>query len=182
MSPPCSLTMLYVIESPRPVPVPTSFVVKNGSKTRLAISAGIPGPVSSKTIRIRSRSSDETIRIFFRASGTSSSASRAFVSRLMKTCSSWMGLPCTMSASGQRSRSTSIAAQAQLLLHQRERALDHLVDVDGLERDGSRAAERAQVGDDLRRLPHLLHRLLEVLARALGRQLAHVIRSMTLPT
>ena len=75
----------------------------------MAISAGIPGPVSSKTILIRSRSSDETIRIFFRSSGTSSSASRAFVSRLMKTCSSWIGLPCTVSSSGQRSRSTSIA-------------------------------------------------------------------------
>jgi len=70
ISPPCSLTMLYVIESPSPVPVPTSFVVKNGSKTRLAILAGIPGPVSAKTILIRSRSSAETIRIFFRSSGT----------------------------------------------------------------------------------------------------------------
>ena len=56
--------MLYVIESPRPVPAPTSFVVKNGSNTRLAISAGIPGPASWKTIRIRSPSSDEAIRIF----------------------------------------------------------------------------------------------------------------------
>src|SRR5262249_8988206 len=53
ISPPCSLTMLYVIESPRPVPVPTSFVVKNGSKTREAMSAGIPGPVSWNTIRMR---------------------------------------------------------------------------------------------------------------------------------
>ena len=29
--PPCSWTMPYVIESPRPVPFPISFVVKNGS-------------------------------------------------------------------------------------------------------------------------------------------------------
>src|ERR671922_631414 len=50
ISPPCSLTMLYVIERPRPVPEPTSLVVKNGSKTRDSTSGGIPGPVSANVM------------------------------------------------------------------------------------------------------------------------------------
>src|SRR5207247_9174504 len=43
--PPCSLRMLYVIESPSPFPVPTSFVVKNGSRMRSSPSRTNAGPV-----------------------------------------------------------------------------------------------------------------------------------------
>ena len=43
--PPCSCTIAYATVSPSPVPFPTSFVVKNGSKILLFISAGNPGPV-----------------------------------------------------------------------------------------------------------------------------------------
>ena len=32
MYPPVCFTMPYTVESPRPVPLPTSLVVKNGSK------------------------------------------------------------------------------------------------------------------------------------------------------
>jgi hypothetical protein len=49
-------------------------------------SSGIPGPVSEKAIRILSPSRLEAIRIVLRFE--SASASLAFVSRLMKTCSS----------------------------------------------------------------------------------------------
>src|SRR5690606_17747657 len=35
---------------PRPLPLPTSLVVKNGSKTRVWFSAGMPGPVSLTSI------------------------------------------------------------------------------------------------------------------------------------
>ena len=63
ISPPCSLTMLYVIERPRPVPAPTSFVVKNGSKIRDWISSAMPGPESARTIWICSPSSRDEIRI-----------------------------------------------------------------------------------------------------------------------
>src|SRR5260221_9403357 len=38
------------MERPRPVPAPTSFVVKNGSKMRCSSPAGIPGPVSHTNI------------------------------------------------------------------------------------------------------------------------------------
>src|SRR5215831_16911629 len=53
-------------------------------------------------------------------------------------------------------------AQPQLLLHQGQRALDHLVDVDGRERDRRGAAEGPQVRDDRRRLLHLLQGVLEL--------------------
>ena len=41
--------MPYTVESPRPVPFPGSFVVKNGSKMRSRISSGMPCPVSLTT-------------------------------------------------------------------------------------------------------------------------------------
>jgi len=44
------------MSSPRPVPSPTSLVVKNGSKIRSRISAGTPGPVSPISTRARSPS------------------------------------------------------------------------------------------------------------------------------
>ena len=47
MRPPCSVTMPWQIESPSPVPSPSDLVVKNGSKTRAAISSEMPGPSSA---------------------------------------------------------------------------------------------------------------------------------------
>src|SRR5215212_2418518 len=46
ISPPCPLTMRRTMSSPSPVPSPTPLVVKNGSKMRLFICRGIPGPSS----------------------------------------------------------------------------------------------------------------------------------------
>src|SRR4029453_8873843 len=46
MRPPWRSTMPYEIERPRPVPCPTGFVVKNGSKTRACTSGDMPGPSS----------------------------------------------------------------------------------------------------------------------------------------
>ncbi len=37
----------YAVESPRPVPLPIAFVVKNGSNTRARVSASMPLPVSA---------------------------------------------------------------------------------------------------------------------------------------
>src|SRR5690606_30708242 len=46
--PPCfSTTTERAIASPCPVPLPTGFVVKNGSKMRSRMPSGIPAPVSS---------------------------------------------------------------------------------------------------------------------------------------
>ena len=44
--PPSSVTMRWHIARPTPVPEPTGFVVKNGSKTRPATWRGMPPPVS----------------------------------------------------------------------------------------------------------------------------------------
>jgi hypothetical protein len=46
ISPPSDVTIAWAMESPRPDPCPTSLVVKNGSKIRLRVSGGMPGPVS----------------------------------------------------------------------------------------------------------------------------------------
>ena len=39
--------MRYTVESPSPVPCPTGFVVKNGSKTRARVSSSMPAPSST---------------------------------------------------------------------------------------------------------------------------------------
>ena len=53
--PPCFSTMRAQMLSPKPVPSPFAFVVKNGSKMRSAASTGMPGPLSSiATITSRS--------------------------------------------------------------------------------------------------------------------------------
>ena len=46
MKPPLCFTMPYTVARPRPVPLPTPFVVKNGSKMRAFVSASMPRPVS----------------------------------------------------------------------------------------------------------------------------------------
>ena len=46
MVPPWFLVMMkYDTGSPRPVPTPPAFVVKNGSKARRPVSASMPGPL-----------------------------------------------------------------------------------------------------------------------------------------
>jgi len=49
--PPWLRTMVKAVESPSPVPFPTSFVVKKGSKMRLMTSGGMPPPVSATVTR-----------------------------------------------------------------------------------------------------------------------------------
>ena len=45
IEPPWSIMIDIAIESPSPVPLPDSFVVKKGSKTRLASSSAPPLPL-----------------------------------------------------------------------------------------------------------------------------------------
>src|SRR5450756_3046606 len=47
ITPPWALTMPWLTDSPSPVPLPTSFEVKKGSKIRLRFFSGIPQPVST---------------------------------------------------------------------------------------------------------------------------------------
>ena len=46
IAPPWALTMPWLTDRPSPVPLPTSLVVKNGSKIRCRFSSGMPQPVS----------------------------------------------------------------------------------------------------------------------------------------
>ena len=48
--PPCCWMIPYDTLKPRPVPSPTFFVVKNGSKIRGTTSRGMPGPLSATVI------------------------------------------------------------------------------------------------------------------------------------
>jgi hypothetical protein len=48
--PPSCLVMPNTVVIPSPVPSPTSFVVKKGSKIRARVAASIPAPVSLTTI------------------------------------------------------------------------------------------------------------------------------------
>lgn len=48
----CSLTMLNTMESPSPVPLPGSLVVKNGSKMLFMFLSEIPDPVSVKIMML----------------------------------------------------------------------------------------------------------------------------------
>src|SRR5213079_1818011 len=104
--PPCSLTIPYVMDRPRPVPFPTSLVVKNGSKILCSRPGGIPGPESANATSTAAGPTELEMRIALR--GESATASRAFVNRLMNTCSSWMGLAMTTVSSEPRSTMTSI--------------------------------------------------------------------------
>src|SRR5207249_1161837 len=79
--PPCSCMIPYVMDRPRPVPLPTSLVVKNGSKIRRPSPGGIPFPVSAKATSTASEPTEPMMRIALR--GESATASRAFVNRLM---------------------------------------------------------------------------------------------------
>ena len=67
------MTRRRTISRPRPVPLPTGLVVKNGSNRRSRISAGMPGPLSTTrtTTRCRSRFAVTSTRP---ESGTASSA------------------------------------------------------------------------------------------------------------
>jgi PAS domain S-box-containing protein len=89
MSPPSASTMFRQMESPRPVPTPCGFVVKNGSKMRSATSGGIPAPVSctASTARPRASVPVET-RISFASAFPSGMAWAALMSRFSATCPS----------------------------------------------------------------------------------------------
>src|SRR2546421_6651011 len=56
--PPACFTIPYTVASPSPVPLPLSFVVKNGSKMRALVCSSMPMPVRSEehTSELQSRS------------------------------------------------------------------------------------------------------------------------------
>src|SRR6185295_10282808 len=79
--PRCAMTILYATCSPRPMPAPTSFVVKNGSNSLLRFSGAMPRPVS----RILTITSPPSLRVESRTWPRFSMAWPALTKRLMKT-------------------------------------------------------------------------------------------------
>src|SRR3972149_2089156 len=99
--------MLYTIASPRPVPLPTSFVVKKGSNIRSLVFSSMPAPVSEAARRAYGpgfpypwtllKASSSVTRLSSRLRcPPSCMASRALVARFMSTCSIWPESPRTM--------------------------------------------------------------------------------------
>src|ERR1051326_1860936 len=92
-APPC-LSMIFA-EIGRPSPVPSSLVLKKGSKSRCCTSGGIPGPLSSTsmtmTSALRPFSSDVSLRARKVIFPSCSMLSAAFCTRLISTCLSCCG-------------------------------------------------------------------------------------------
>src|SRR6266849_2965433 len=147
------------MDKPRPVPLPTSLVVKKGSKIRFSNPGGIPGPLSWKFSSTISASVRPVMEIRFR--GQSTKASRALASTLMNTCSSWIQLDEDL-------------AVAHLFLQQREGAMDHFVNQEPLATGGRGPAKGAQMRDDLGRLADLLHGAVELAQQLLGAGTIHL--------
>src|SRR2546430_5638200 len=68
------------MDRPRPVPFPTSLVVKNGSKIRCSSPDGIPCPVSANETSTAPEPVEPAMRMALR--GASATASRALVNKL----------------------------------------------------------------------------------------------------
>ncbi|OGS05890.1 MAG: hypothetical protein A3I76_01240 [Elusimicrobia bacterium RIFCSPLOWO2_02_FULL_61_11] len=84
----CPATMPKEMDRPRPVPFPGSLVVKKGSKILSMQSAGIPGPLSATSTRMKPPIFLVLMdRSFFPS--WCSIESCALPIRFMKTCWSW---------------------------------------------------------------------------------------------
>ena len=151
--PPLWCTIPNTVESPSPVPLPSSLVVKKGSKICALVSASMPEPVS-ETIR-RTVSARASVAIVSRP--PVSIASRALIARFITTCSSWQRSATSgqgASSSSKRSSNCAPIRRASSGPH-----LPHdLVEVQRPRAQRLAAAEREQA----------LRELGRALARALG--------------
>jgi hypothetical protein len=83
--PPCSLTMPWLMDSPRPVPSPSALVVKKGSNTCVASASDMPGPSSITSIATPSSQRRARTRIL-PGRPVDAMACAALLIRLTKTC------------------------------------------------------------------------------------------------
>ena len=108
--PPCCLIIPKTVARPRPVPLPGSFVVKNGSKMRAKFPGAMPLPVSvTRRLTWRpgfasgSRAVSTAVKFFSPVSMTSwpppGMASRALTTRLRST---WSSIPASARVSSAR--------------------------------------------------------------------------------
>ena len=96
ISPPQPVTSRWQIDSPSPVPMPTLFVVKNGTNSRFIASGVMPSPVSATVTTMRPPAPCRVrMRISFRSACPSGSAWTAFITRFRNTWLSRDSLPST---------------------------------------------------------------------------------------
>ena len=129
IEPPWDSTMPYATASPRPVPFPRGFVVKNGSKMRSRSASSTPIPVSVTRSAICGggpATSSVSIREAHRPPGM---ASRAFRTRFRSTCSSSPASPETVLRAAAE-RSLDLDAPGERARRQRDDLGDDLVQVD----------------------------------------------------
>ena len=124
-SPRWRTTILRAMSRPRPVPSPGSFVVKNASKTRSAISGGTPSP-SSSTSTLR-KSPERDVRIVTRP--FSPAATTALSMRFVQTWFSSGAFASMCGSEWSYSRTISTPRSAHLVREDRQRALEAFVDV-----------------------------------------------------
>ncbi len=104
--------MPYAVESPSPVPLVLSLVVKNGSKMRSRVARSMPMPVSdtesitywpgaTPTCSAAHSSPRVTLAVSMVRLPPFGIASRAFTTRLTSTCSSWPASALTLPASAE---------------------------------------------------------------------------------
>src|SRR6476619_2986868 len=102
--PPCRSAMRRLTESPSPVPSPSFFVVKNGSKIRGSTVGGMPEPVSLTSTRHTPSATD--VRIV--STPPPFMACTAFRIRFIKTCSIICRSTMRLSEAGPSSVSSRI--------------------------------------------------------------------------
>ena len=175
--------MPNTVESPRPVPLPISLVVKNGSKIFSISSGGMPWPVSRTSISTWSpagvppRPSAEagpgsvTFSVRIISLPPSGIASRALTARFTITCSNWL----TSAFTGQTSRPcfSSRATRSPSSRLSRSVSSDNAFpDVHHLRAQGLPARERQELADEARRPVGVLLDLHDVLEGRIGRPVA----------
>ena len=194
-------TIPYTVASPRPVPLPSCLVVKNGSKTRARVAASIPTPVSLTESARRSAGTSlwmaaedscegQVGRLDGEAARRAGMASLALTARFMTTCSICPGSARTGQSRGawrDTSCTSSPISAAQHALHAVDQrvqvehpGLEQLLSAEGEELPGERrralAAWRISSRSS-RTLRPLVPRLAEHLAVAAddGEQVVEVV-------
>ena len=157
--PPLWLTTPYAVARPSPVPLPVSFVVKNGSKARVRVSSSMPVPVSVISTATKGSASESTSLVEIVSTPPSGIASRPLIAMLSTTCASWSGSVST-SASAVCERRRQLDLGADRAGEHRLQVADDVVDVEPLGQQHLLAAEREQLPRQGRGvgggLPHLV--------------------------
>ncbi len=131
----CCLTMPYTVARPRPVPFPTSLVVKNGSKMRRRVlrrnaAAGIDrrsgrriGRFALSECSARRRASTSTVEILIASRPPLGMASRELTARFNSTCSIMPASACTSAGCGR-----VIQLQGDIFSQDASQHLGHVAD------------------------------------------------------